>query len=212
MQHLGFLLWIVISVVEDIERNKRRKLFEADMELAVKNSQPSWEQLTAIASSRGLNNTVIFWSLQDTLREILTGRNSDLKPHQSVIEGYLSKLREIEPFEGIPNEIRLHLERVKELLPKGPDLLQPLTSQIRDLVSVNEKDRRQQKYYTVGGFFVGFVGLLFAAFTYFYPNSGSTPAQHSSVGVENSSPATAGSSLSNPSVQGTLRDKAAQRS
>lgn len=189
---IAFLAWMLGSLLEDIFAMKWRKQFEEDLRLAIKHSQPSWEHLSDIASTRNVKNAEIYWVLQKLLREILTGREADLASHQKVVERYLAKLKEIEPFEGIPTEIRIHLERVKEHLSTDTLLLQPLTNQIRELLSVNEKDRRQQKYYTIGGFFVGFLGLVFAAFAYFYPytnGASAIPEAH-----ENSSPVTSSSS------------------
>ena len=188
---IAFLAWMLGSILEDVLAMKWRKQFEEDLRLAIKHSQPTWEQLADIAASRNVKNADMFWVLQKLMREILTGRETDISPHQSVVEGYLAKLKEIEPFEGIPTEIRIHLERIKEHLDQNPLLLQPLTSQIRELLSVNEKGKRQQKYYTIGGFFVGFLGLIFAAFSYFYPYTNNSPTSaasptHDSVSKEQS--------------------------
>lgn len=172
---ISFLAWQLGSIFEEYFRVKRRRQFALDLLQAVKHSQPTWEELVDIASSRGVEQAVVYWMIRDLLREILTGRSSDLEPHRKELEAYLAKYRELEPFEGLPNEIRIHLERIKEQLQGKPQLLEPLTAQIRELVRVNERERRQQKYYTVGGFIVGFVGLLLAAYSYFFPFS-SPPA------------------------------------
>jgi hypothetical protein len=37
--------------------------------------------------------------------------------------------------------------------------LEPLTSQIKDLLAVNKNKQRLQRYYTTAGFFVGLAGL-----------------------------------------------------
>ena len=208
---VAFLAWMLVSLLEDIFAMKLRKQFEDDLRLAIKHSQPTWEQLSDIASTRNVKNAEMFWVLQKLMREILTGRETVIAPHQAVVDGYLNKIKEIEPFEGIPTEIRIHLERIKEHLSKDSLLLQPLTSQIRELLSVNEKEKHQQKYYTVGGFFVGFLGLIFAAFAYFYPYSNSPPVAFSSQASDSVVGTVSGEKPSNPSVQGTPRDKAAQR-
>lgn len=194
------IAWMLGTMLQDILTMKGRKQFEEDLRLAIKHSQPSWEHLSVIASTRNIKNTDVFWILQKLLREILTGRESDLVSHQSVVEGYLAKIKEIEPFEGIPTEIRIHLERIKEHFSNDTMLMQPLTGQIRELLSVNEKEKRQQKYYTVGGFFVGFVGLIFAAFAYFYPYSNSTPAEASPNNSRPSVAETDAEKSSNPSL------------
>jgi hypothetical protein len=197
---IALLSWMLFTTLDDLLAMKWRKLFEEDLRLAIKHSQPSWEQLADIAASRNIKNKDIFRVMQKLRREILTGRETDISTHLPVLEGYLDKLKEIEPFEGIPTEIRIHLERIKEQLTQYPLLLQPLTSQIRELLSVNEKDKRQQKYYTIGGFFVGFLGFVFAAFSYFYPYANNSPTPvitsptHDSVTNEN------GTKFSNPSL------------
>lgn len=168
--------WGLVTALQDYLSTKWRKQFKEDLQLAIKHSQPSWDQLQGIAETRHIRNGEVYWILQGILRDILTGRNTELEDHREVVEGYLSKLKEIEPFDGIPSEIRIYLERVQEQLPKAPDLLQPLTSHIRELLAVNAKDKRQQKYFTIGGFFVGFVGLIFATLTYFYPYTNHTSA------------------------------------
>lgn len=196
-----FTTWVLGTMLDDILDMKRQKQFEEDLRLAIKHSQPSWEHLSNIASTRNIKNTDVYRILQKLLREILTGRESDLVSHQNVVEGYLAKIKEIEPFEGIPTEIRIHLERIKEQLSNDIMLMQPLTGQIQDLLSVNEKEKRQQKYYTVGGFFVGFVGLIFAAFAYIYPCSNSVPAETIPNKSTPSAAETGAEKPSNPSLQ-----------
>jgi hypothetical protein len=165
----AFAAWMLGSVLEDYFSMKWQKQFEEDLALAIKNSEPSWEQILQIAASRHVKHTQVYWVLQRTLREVLTGRNPDLAPHRAVVEAYIAKMKESEPFEGIPNEIRIHLERLREHLPATNGLLEPLTSQIRELLAVNEKEQKQQKYYTVGGCFLGILGFIFAAYAYYFP-------------------------------------------
>ena len=172
---VSFFVWTLTSILEDYFSNKWRKLFEEDLALAVKNSKPTWEQILLIAASRNVKHAQVHWVLQRLLRELLTGRNSDLAAHRSEIEAYIAKMKEAEPFEGIPDEIRIHLERLREHLSAQTGLLEPLTSQIRDLLALNEKEQRHQRYYTVGGFFLGIVGFTFAAYAYFVPYSASPP-------------------------------------
>lgn len=171
----ALLSWMLVSVLDDYFALRWEKQFQEDLILAVKNSQPSWSQVLQIAASRNVKNERVYWILQRLLREILTGRNSDLGPHKSLMEEYIAKMKESEPFEGMPKEIRVHLERLREQLPASPHLMESLTRQIRELLSVNEKEKRHQKYYTVGGFFIGILGFLFAGYAYFYPYQSAPP-------------------------------------
>lgn len=150
--------------------------FEEDLLEAVKTSQPSLDQILLIARTRQVKTASVYWILQRMLREILTGREATLLQHRGVIEKYIAAMDEAEPFEGMPSQIRIHLERLREQVPDARVLLDPLTAQIRELLAVNEKDKKQQRYYTVGGFILGVVGLFFAAIAYFFPYTNSVPA------------------------------------
>lgn len=163
------LVSLPIDLFEEYLSGRNRRQFADDLSAAVKHGQPTWDQLVDIASTRGMTSAEVFQVLQRTLRDVITGRDEELGQHQALLEQYISRFRDLEPFEGIPNEIRLHLERINEQLPDGIQFLQPLNHKIRELLALNERDRRQQRYYTIGGFVVGALGLAFAAFAYFYP-------------------------------------------
>lgn len=163
------------TILEDVFSMKWEKHFQEDLILAIVNSQPTWPQILQIAASRQVKNERVYWILQRLLRETLTGRNTDLAPHRALLETYIQNMKEAEPFEGMPKEIRVHLERLREQSSISPQSMEPLANQIRELLSVNQKEYKQQKYYTVGGFFVGILGFIFAAYAYFYPYQPAQP-------------------------------------
>ncbi|MFT5759696.1 MAG: hypothetical protein ACI9LM_004463 [Alteromonadaceae bacterium] len=162
---IGLLSWMLGTILEDVFEAKWIKEFTKDFKDSVKYSQPSWDEIKEIASTRGLTQSKIQFTLRKFYREIITGRETDLLDHKLLIKGYIDKYREDEPFEGLPNEVRIHLEKVREQLAGNEHHLEPLTNQIKDLLTVNEKDRKYQRYYTIGSFFVGLAGLGLAAYT-----------------------------------------------
>jgi hypothetical protein len=170
-----FLAWVLTSALEDYFKSKWEKDFNEDLILAIKISQPSWPQILQIAASRQVRNERIYWILQRLLREILTGRNTELSAHRDLVESYIAQMKETEPFEGMPKEIRIHLERLREQLTTPAQSMEPLANQIRELLAVNDKERKQQKYYTTGGFFIGIFGLAFAIYPLVSPNTPSPP-------------------------------------
>jgi len=184
-----FLAWILTSALEEYFKSKWEKEFEVDLVLAIKISQPSWPQILQIAASRQVRNERIYWILQRLLREILTGRNTELASHRDLVESYIKQMKETEPFEGMPKEIRIHLERLREQLTTPAQSMEPLADQIRELLSVNDKEKRQQKYYTTGGFFVGILGLAFAVYPLVSLNSPLPPAATSAQSTLSAPPA-----------------------
>jgi len=157
------------DIYQDKINKQARERFYNDTIAAVKHSQPNLRQLTDIAEISGINSETMYYVFKDILREILVGKNKELEPHQSLIEGYITKYEEQEPFEGIPTETRIHLERLSESLADTDYSLEPLTMQIRRLVSVYEKEKKQLKRYTVGSFIIGIVAIIIAIYTYINP-------------------------------------------
>ncbi len=110
-------------------------------------------------------------------RDLLVGKSQEYEPHKTLIESYLAQHKKAEPFEGLPTETRMHLGRLREALTGHDHLLEPLTSQIRELVSVYESDKKAQKRYTAWGFFLGLFGVMFAAYTYLNPLDSGKPVK-----------------------------------
>lgn len=160
--------WMVGSIIEDILQSNVLKKFEKELEAAIIHSQPNWKELKLIADT----NSVSFSKIQPVLERImanaLTGKTDKLLPHKELIQTYIDESNREEPFDNMPSEIRIHLERISDQLENGQAILEPLTNQIKELLEINAKERKVQRFYTVGGFFIGLLGFCFALFTYYY--------------------------------------------
>jgi hypothetical protein len=161
------LIWFGMS--SETREKKNRELFSQDLAAAVKHSQPTWEQVLDMAELNGVSSKTAYDTSRALLRDLLTGKDTDLEKHKNLIETYIARHKMAEPFEGLPTETRVHFERLREALSGKEQLLEPLTMQVRELVSVYEKDKKAQRRYTAWGFFVGVLGILFAAYTYIHP-------------------------------------------
>ena len=93
------------------------------------------------------------------ITEILSGESSLEKDKIKIFESYLEKHNQEEPFEGIPSEIRIHLERLKESSGIQIEQLEPLTKHITELLKINTKENKRQKYFSLISLFVGIGGL-----------------------------------------------------
>lgn len=169
----GFLGWLFVTIidvsVEVWQVNKGLKLFRTDFEDSLKHSQPDWAEMKEIASLRGLTQSQIQFTLKEYIREIRAGRKSELKEHIDLIKTYINNYKNDEPFEKLPSNLRIHLERLRDQL-SNQLVLEPLTVHIKELVSINNKENKKLKFYTVGGFFVGLFGIALALFFYVSPN------------------------------------------
>lgn len=162
-----FIAWVLSNLLGDIFEMGSISQFSNDFKDTVKHSQPTWDDIKEIASTRHLTQSQIHFTIRKYYREIMAGRDSELEAHKTLIKSYIDQYRKDEPFEGLPNEVRIHLERLRDQINGNDHLLEPLTSQIKDLLTVNATEKRNQKYFTVGGFFVGLAGFAFAVYTYY---------------------------------------------
>ena len=162
-----FGLWIAFKTNEYNDYARRR--FRDDLVRAIVHSQPTWAQVLDMAETSEMSATTAYDISRQLLKDILIGSGKGIEPHQALIVSYIDSHKRSEPFEGLPNEIRVHLERLRDALAGKDHLLDPLTLQVRELVSVHHRETKTQKLYTTWGFFLGVIGLLFAAYTYFYP-------------------------------------------
>jgi hypothetical protein len=155
--------------VADGNRRWRRRLesLKSLISAAILHSQPSWSTVKEVASLSGMSQSEALLCVRELLRDVVVGDAGTLEPHRSLLDGYIEAHSREQPFEGVPPATRLQFERLKEVLGEQEHLLDPLTSQVRELVSIYEKDKRRQRRYTAGGFFLAVVSLAFAAYTYY---------------------------------------------
>ena len=143
----GGILWSLGNIFQEFIENKSLNNFSDDFKDAVNFSQPDWSEIKEIASTRGLTHSKILFIMRKFYREILTGRDKELLKHKNLIKSYIDQYRIDEPFEGLPNEIRIHLEKLREQLNGEEQYIEPLTGQIKELLKIYEKDKKKQKFY-----------------------------------------------------------------
>lgn len=115
-------------------------------------------------------------------------------------QGLYEELEKDEPFEGLPSDVRLHLEKIRESLGKEKDfLMQPLASQLQDL---NSSAKRKEKWMwglTIASFAVGVVGVIFGALPYL-PNHGQEkPLAETKASLSDNSASSVNQGLTNQS-------------
>lgn len=185
---VGYIGWflnaLMDAVVTILVDRSNLKDFKSDFEKAVIHSQTDWEGIKRIALTRSLKPHQIFWPIEEYIRDIKTGENEKLIEHLDLIESYAESYRHDEPFESLPSDIRLHLERVREKL-GTTELLNPLTNQIKDLLSIQSRENKRAKFYSVSGFITGVIGIVLAIIFYVVPfNSDITESNSSNTHQE----------------------------
>ncbi|CAD0264205.1 hypothetical protein DENIT_20092 [Pseudomonas veronii] len=165
------VMWLVDSFAEALAVALRERRFRKDLKAAIKNSQPSWKEVCDIAELCGVGKQTAYLVVRTLLRDLIVGHEDGnwLKAHRTLLEGFVAEYKKEEPFEGLPSETRLSLERIRESLGTNADALHPLTGHFKELLKIHETVNRRQRFYTTGGFLVGLIGLMFGVYVSFYP-------------------------------------------
>lgn len=157
---LIFLYYGINNLADELINRKFRNAFKKDLYNAIINDNtPSWDQVKIIAETNSLPRKEVSRVVKLIITEILSGESSLEKDKIKIFESYLKKHNQEEPFEGIPSEIRIHLERLKESSGIQIEQLEPLTKHITELLKINTKENKRQKYFSLISLFVGIGGL-----------------------------------------------------
>ena len=163
---IGGLAWMLGQLLNDYFSIKSRKQFEEDLVLALQNGEPTWEQIKLIAETRGVKNSDVSWVIKKLHREILTGRNEKISEKQQLINSYSELYKSEEPFEAIPDDIRLHLERVKDGIGDKSYLLEPVASHIKQLLEVKSREKKKDRIIAIVSLLIGVIGMGVGLYPY----------------------------------------------
>lgn len=162
------LFFLVSSIIDDLFKVKFSKIFLDDLKKAIKHKDLTPQQISTLAESRNLDTRSTVYSVKKVIGDLLTTEEDNIREIEQ-LQNYLSHIKQIEPFEGVPSELRIHLERIKDHAPEFATLLDPLAIQIKELAAIRSREVKLQKYYTAGGFFVGLIGVAIAIWVYINP-------------------------------------------
>lgn len=164
--------WLLTMLLKHVHEFVLKSRFEKSFRQAVKNHQPSWEEIKALAMAHQLSPTIAMPVIRKVYCTILTDEApsaNSLAAKKELIWDYMVQYQKDEPFEDIPSEIRIHLIRLRDQLHGHEHLLTPLTDKLKELLAVKNWENFRLKFFTVGGFMVGIVGLAFAVSSYLTP-------------------------------------------
>ncbi|MDP8219333.1 MAG: hypothetical protein P9M03_11485 [Candidatus Theseobacter exili] len=157
-----FLVWIAVMIIDEVLTVKRIKNFEKNLKKSIKHCQPSLKEIEILASTKGINQSEIQYVFKEILREIFIGNNMNLEPYKQNLLSYLDQYKREEPFNGIPNEIRTQLEKLREKLNGDAIILEPLTEKIKDLLLINKRKAKRERIISISSLIVGIISLFFA--------------------------------------------------
>ncbi|ELA3127210.1 hypothetical protein RFM71_004467 [Vibrio parahaemolyticus] len=160
-----FAFWQMLTVLLEVIKSKNARKLKDDIANALKNGEPTWEHIKAIEScypllspnslKRSLNNLI--------KQEVVNGVTEDSKS-LTLLEGWASKLKSDEPFEGIPPELKLPLERIRQEAPEHQHMIELLVSQLQEYTDQAREEKKRNSIISIIGLLVGIGGFAIGAY------------------------------------------------
>ncbi|MDN3679295.1 hypothetical protein QWZ04_03000 [Vibrio tapetis subsp. quintayensis] len=160
------IIWATPIIVDEIQLRRRRNKFGEKLSSLFVSNKLDTKQIDILAKEYLLNSKDIQLATRKQFKEALGVDNPEsmkVEYFQKLFEKYESD----EPFEGLPSEVRFHLEKVREVLTtQHEDLLRPLASKLQELNEENTKKQKRMWWVSLASLLVGLISLLFATFNF----------------------------------------------
>lgn len=174
------ILALLPILLEDHSKKKKRKSLEELIEKSFNEKLVlNRDQLEILLKNYNLNSQ----DLHILLRRLFTSAVKNNTPEfLSYIQSLYEDTEKQAPFEGLPSDVKLHLERIKEALgDQNRNLMEPLATQLQDINITNKRKNKTMWVLTIGSFIIGLIGVIMAFLPYM---SAEVEHQNKKVNVE----------------------------
>ncbi len=187
---IGLFIWAIPAIIDGILLARRRGRFGRELSRLFDLNKLDRKQIEILSKEFFLSAKDIQLALRWQFKECISSKeivSDKVQYFQNLFEDY----EKDEPFEGLPPDVRLHLERVRDVLGKEKDhMLQPLASQLQELNDENTRKNKRMWRVSVASLMIGITSLAFATYTYYGENkpittSILTPEKRLNDSVEN---------------------------
>jgi hypothetical protein len=167
--YVFFFVTFLPKAVDDYFRMKRRRKLRKTITEILKKGSLTRKQIEIMVADNYLSHRdILLIARRGFSKAAEEAEDEERDSLMTFFQSLFEELEKDEPFDGLPSDVRIHLERVRETVGKEKDhLLQPLAGQLQDLNSASKKKERWMIGLTVAGLLVGIIGAGFGAFPYF---------------------------------------------
>lgn len=164
------MVWVLMVIIDAWLQSSGQRSFKKKLTTALQNGNPSWTHVCTMADTYHIGEHRMIFAIKTIIRDGLTNTFLGLNTDKiKVLEGYLEEHKKQLPYEGLPTETRFMMDKVGKLLGSHESELHPLAAHIRELLKGNEPVQARQRFYTLGGFVIGVLGIAFTAYGFMYP-------------------------------------------
>ncbi len=151
---------------ERSEKPKELTVFRGELQQAISNEKATWERVKVLARRHSVTTYGIKNALDALVSQRLVDTNDSDEDVLNRTQELLRELETEEPFQGLPDDIQLHLQHIHEKLADNAHLLQPFARNLKDLLTERSVAQRRQRRVNYLSLAVGIVGLCVGILSY----------------------------------------------
>ncbi|HCE4958439.1 TPA: hypothetical protein NGV86_004644 [Vibrio parahaemolyticus] len=156
-----FFGWLIVSITLGVETVVNTNKFRKNLDEALKNEDLEWDDVKHLINDSNISMTQCVYVLNKIkTEEIVKGSKTNKR---NLIEKYIREINNEDPFEGIPEKIRISLVALKEKGTPGINF-EVLVKEIRQVVRKNSKEQLLLKRCTIWGFLISVISILIAIY------------------------------------------------
>ncbi|WP_372740207.1 hypothetical protein [Neptunomonas sp.] len=176
----GYFLWAVNTIADSlINIGQRRRYREALVKAMINNEDLTWDQAKVIAEVRFLSQSCIKKSLNYLIDDALVEKDFEVPVKR--LEAFKTSFNEDEPYDGIPNELKLPLDKIKKEIENGQELLEPLVGHLKEFSIQNSASKKRQNIISATSLIVGLISFSYAIYTTNAPEIGAVQSLPSEI-------------------------------
>lgn len=156
------------SLIGEYFNLRQRKKFGEALKAAYNLNPPEWKHVEILSRRYLLDNHNLKSAIERLIEELITKNEVYNKEQVAYFDGLLFELKRIEPFEGIPDSLKIHLENVRNKIDDDKYDLTPLSNELRNLTTRRAKERKFDRTLAIAGLVVGIIGAVFGGIPYFF--------------------------------------------
>lgn len=164
------ILYTLPLLGEQFERKLRRQRLKNKINSAYQTCKPTWDHLLLLAEEALLHNALyksqIKLTIKSIITDVLTGVEEYSEEKILYLDSMISHIEKDEPFEGIPDNLVIHLQKIRDQLGGNPSDLAPLVEQLQELSTDRKKEKRQLKSISWLSLIITTLSLAFAIYAY----------------------------------------------
>jgi hypothetical protein len=168
------LFYVLPMFMKELDKHLRRKYFISSLSVAYEANPPEFKHVEILAKAERLNKECQKEAIETLLRKNLKSKESYSKEKIEYFDALIKQIELKEPFEGIADNLKIHLEHLDRTLGDSGYDFRPFTSELRDLAANKIKSRKMNNYIAVISLLVGIVGTGFGVVGHFKNDSSVT--------------------------------------